>query len=80
MLEQTPGVITKTYDQEISAYQDIVNGRPFWCTARLSDCQILCNTKPGASIERSPFWPDRLWHRSGEGKLGAANADRRRAA
>ncbi len=27
MLEQTPGVITKTYDQEISAYQDIVNGR-----------------------------------------------------
>jgi polar amino acid transport system substrate-binding protein len=29
MLEQTPGVITKIYDQEISAYQDIVNGRLF---------------------------------------------------
>jgi polar amino acid transport system permease protein/polar amino acid transport system substrate-binding protein len=29
MLEQTPGVITKTYDQEVSAYQDIVNGRLF---------------------------------------------------
>jgi polar amino acid transport system substrate-binding protein len=27
MLEGTPGVIVKTYDQEISAYQDIVNGR-----------------------------------------------------
>ena len=27
MLEETPGVIVKTYDQEISAYQDIVNGR-----------------------------------------------------
>jgi polar amino acid transport system substrate-binding protein len=29
MLEQTPGVETKTYDQEVSAYQDIVNGRLF---------------------------------------------------
>ena len=29
MLEQTPGVIAKTYDQEMSAYQDIVNGRLF---------------------------------------------------
>jgi polar amino acid transport system permease protein/polar amino acid transport system substrate-binding protein len=29
MLEQTPGVIVKTYDQELSAYQDIVNGRLF---------------------------------------------------
>jgi polar amino acid transport system substrate-binding protein len=29
MLEQTPGVQTKTYDQEVSAFQDIVNGRLF---------------------------------------------------
>jgi polar amino acid transport system substrate-binding protein len=29
MLEQTQGVIVKTYDQEMSAYQDIVNGRLF---------------------------------------------------
>jgi polar amino acid transport system substrate-binding protein len=29
MLEQTKGVIVKTYDQELSAYQDIVNGRLF---------------------------------------------------
>jgi len=29
LLEQTPGVIVKTYDQELSAYQDIVNGRLF---------------------------------------------------
>jgi polar amino acid transport system substrate-binding protein len=29
MLEETPGVIVKTYDQELSAYQDIVNGRLF---------------------------------------------------
>jgi len=80
MLEQTPGVITKTYDQEISAYQDIVNGRPFWCTARLSDCQILCNTEPIISTERSALWPDRLRHRSGEGQLDAANENRRRPA
>src|SRR5271157_376054 len=29
MLEETPGVVVKTYDQEVSAYQDIVNGRLF---------------------------------------------------
>jgi polar amino acid transport system substrate-binding protein len=29
MLEETPGVIVKTYDQELSAYEDIVNGRLF---------------------------------------------------
>ena len=29
MLEQTQGVIVKTYDQELSAYQDIVDGRLF---------------------------------------------------
>jgi polar amino acid transport system substrate-binding protein len=29
MLEQTPGVMVKTYDQELSAYQDVVNGRLF---------------------------------------------------
>ena len=29
MLEETPGVAAKTYDQEVSAYQDIVNGRIF---------------------------------------------------
>ena len=29
MLEETPGVIAKTYDQELNAYQDIVNGRLF---------------------------------------------------
>jgi polar amino acid transport system substrate-binding protein len=29
MLVETPGVIVKTYDQELSAYADIVNGRLF---------------------------------------------------
>jgi polar amino acid transport system substrate-binding protein len=29
MLENTPGVIPKTYDQELNAYQDVVNGRLF---------------------------------------------------
>lgn len=29
MLAETPGVEAKTYDQEVSAYQDIVNGRLF---------------------------------------------------
>jgi len=29
MLERTEGVIVKTYDQELSAYQDIINGRLF---------------------------------------------------
>ena len=29
MLEETPGVIVKTYDQELSAYEDIANGRLF---------------------------------------------------
>jgi polar amino acid transport system substrate-binding protein len=29
MLEETPGVIVKTYDQEVNAYQDIINGRLF---------------------------------------------------
>ena len=27
MLENTPGVVVKVYDQEVSAYQDVVNGR-----------------------------------------------------
>jgi polar amino acid transport system substrate-binding protein len=29
MLEETPGVVVKTYDQELNAYQDVVNGRLF---------------------------------------------------
>jgi len=29
MLEATPGVIAKTYDEEVNAYQDVVNGRLF---------------------------------------------------
>jgi ABC-type amino acid transport substrate-binding protein len=29
MLEETPGVVAETYDQELNAYQDIVNGRLF---------------------------------------------------
>jgi polar amino acid transport system permease protein/polar amino acid transport system substrate-binding protein len=29
MLEDTPGVIAKVYDQELNAYQDVVNGRLF---------------------------------------------------
>ena len=29
MLDETPGVIVKTYDQELNAYEDIVNGRLF---------------------------------------------------
>jgi polar amino acid transport system substrate-binding protein len=29
LLENTPGIIAKTYDQEMNAYQDVVNGRLF---------------------------------------------------
>jgi hypothetical protein len=40
VLEETPGLVVKTYDEELNAYQDIVNGRIFG-VARLPDRQIL---------------------------------------
>jgi polar amino acid transport system substrate-binding protein len=63
MLEETPGVVVKTYDQELNAYQDIVNGRIFGVLLDYPNRQILRDPQPGTAAERPALRPDRLRHR-----------------
>jgi polar amino acid transport system substrate-binding protein len=67
ILEQTPGVITKTYDQEVSAYQDIVNGRLFGVLLDYPIAKYYAAPNPALELNGPPFWPNRLRHRRGEG-------------
>jgi polar amino acid transport system substrate-binding protein len=55
MLEQTPGVIAKTYDQEISAYQDIVNGRLFGVLLDYPIAKYYAAPNPVLALSGPPF-------------------------
>src|SRR6202047_1134082 len=55
MLEETPGVITKTYDQEVSAYQDIVNGRLFGVLLDYPIAKYYAAPNPLLELSGPPF-------------------------
>jgi polar amino acid transport system substrate-binding protein len=55
MLEQSPGVITKTYDQEISAYQDIINGRLFGVLLDYPIAKYYAAPNPMLALSGPPF-------------------------
>ena len=55
MLEQTEGVIVKTYDQEISAYQDIVNGRLYGVLLDYPIAKYYAAPNPALELSGPPF-------------------------
>src|ERR1700747_2854089 len=55
MLEETPGVIVKTYDQELSAYQDIVNGRLFGVLLDYPIAKYYAEPNPALELNSPPF-------------------------
>ena len=55
MLEETPGVQVKTYDQEVSAYQDIVNGRLFGVLLDYPIAKYYAAPNPALELTGPPF-------------------------
>jgi polar amino acid transport system substrate-binding protein len=55
MLEETPGVIAKTYDQELNAYQDIVNGRLFGVLLDYPIAKYYAAPNPELQLTGPPF-------------------------
>ncbi len=55
MLEETPGVVVKTYDQEVSAYQDIVNGRLFGVLLDYPIAKYYAAPNPMLELSGPPF-------------------------
>ena len=55
MLEETPGVQVKTYDQEVSAYQDIVNGRLFGVLLDYPIAKYYGEPNPLLELNGPPF-------------------------
>ena len=55
MLEETPGVSVKTYDQELSAYQDIVNGRLFGVLLDYPIAKYYAGPDPALELSGPPF-------------------------
>jgi polar amino acid transport system substrate-binding protein len=55
MLEETPGVVVKTYDQEVSAYQDIVNGRLFGVLLDYPIAKYYAAPNPMLALSGPPF-------------------------
>jgi polar amino acid transport system substrate-binding protein len=55
MLEETPGVGTKTYDQEVSAYQDVVNGRLYGVLLDYPIAKYYAAPNPGLELCGPPF-------------------------
>jgi polar amino acid transport system substrate-binding protein len=55
MLEEAPGVIVKTYDQELSAYQDIVNGRLFGVLLDYPIAKYYAAPNPALELNGPPF-------------------------
>ena len=55
MLDETPGVIVKTYDQELSAYQDIVNGRLFGVLLDYPIAKYYAEPNPALELNGPPF-------------------------
>ena len=55
MLEETPGVIVKTYDQELSAYEDIANGRLFGVLLDYPIAKYYAGPNPALELNGPPF-------------------------
>ena len=55
MLEQTPGVIVKTYDQELSAYEDIANGRLFGVLLEYPIAKYYAGPNPALELNGPAF-------------------------
>jgi polar amino acid transport system substrate-binding protein len=55
MLEDTPGVVAKTYDQEMNAYQDIVNGRLFGVLLDYPIAKYYAAPNPELQLSGPPF-------------------------
>ena len=55
MLEETPGVIVKTYDQELNAYQDIVNGRLYGVLLDYPIAKYYAAPNPLLELSGPPF-------------------------
>jgi polar amino acid transport system substrate-binding protein len=55
MLEETPGVLAKTYDQEVSAYQDVVNGRLFGVLLDYPIAKYYAAPNPALEFSGPPF-------------------------
>lgn len=55
MLEETPGIVAKTYDQEVSAYQDIVNGRLFGVLLDYPIAKYYAAPNPALELSGSAF-------------------------
>ena len=55
MLEETPGVVVKTYDQELNAYQDIVNGRIFGVLLDYPIAKYYAAPNPELQLSGPPF-------------------------
>ena len=55
MLEDTPGVIPKTYDQELNAYEDIVNGRLFGVLLDFPIAKYYAAPNPQLELTGPPF-------------------------
>lgn len=55
MLEATPGVIPKTYDQELNAYEDILNGRLFGVLLDYPIAKYYASPNPELELAGPPF-------------------------
>jgi polar amino acid transport system substrate-binding protein len=55
MLENTPGVIAKAYDQELNAYQDVVNGRLFGVLLDYPIAKYYAAPNPELQLSGPPF-------------------------
>ena len=55
MLEGTPGVIVKTYPQEVNAYQDVANGRLFGVLLDYPIAKYYAASNPNLQFSGPPF-------------------------
>jgi len=55
MLESTPGVVTKVYDQEVNAYQDVANGRIFGVLLDFPIAKYYAAPDPALQLSGPPF-------------------------
>lgn len=55
MLENTPGVIAKTYDEEVNAYQDVANGRLFGVLLDYPIAKYYAAPNPNLQFSGPPF-------------------------
>lgn len=55
MLEDTPGVLTRIYDQEVNAYQDVANGRIFGVLLDFPIAKYYAEPNPALQLSGPPF-------------------------